>query len=268
MSTIVTALFMLLSLAFSEKGDSKEMYSLNGFLKDNYILSFNEDFSSDELDLNTFNIELRDAGWVNNELQTYTDRKENLSVTEGILKIKAIKEEYNKAEFTSSRITTQGKRNWRHGRFEVSAKLPAVQGTWPAIWLLSESISTEPWPKCGEIDIMEHINKDNKVYGTVHTDKYNHMHGNQLGGEIDIASIDKNFNTYGIEWNSSSIVWFVNNQIFYRIDRDAKFEDGEWPFDKKYFLILNMAIGGFWPGDPDENFKEADFLIDWIRVYE
>ena len=260
-------IFIFLTMLHSNSQGKEKNTSVKGLLKKDYTLKWFENFDENQINLNRFNIEIQDAGWVNNELQAYTDNHKNIFIDNSILYIKAIKEKHGSAGYTSGRITTQGKSNWKYGRFEIRAKVPKENGSWPAIWLLSESINEDGWPKCGEIDIMEHINKENIVYGTVHSDQYNHMKENQLGGKIEIENLDKDFHTFGIEWTENSIIWFLDDNIYYQINK-GDYLEGEWPYDQEYFLIMNLAVGGFWPGNPDEDFKTVGFEIDWIRVYE
>ena len=239
----------------------------NGILKDDYNLIWIENFNDENLDTNKWNIEVRESGWVNNELQAYTNRSDNLYIYNKKLVIEGKKELYKDADYTSGRINTSNKFNFKYGRIEVNAKIPKIKGVWPAIWLLSETISEEGWPKCGEIDIMEHINTEDIIYGTIHTEMYNHMNNNQLGGDTTIFNIDNEFNVFGFEWNENSLVWFINDKEYFRVDKKKYFKKN-WPFDKKYFIIINQAIGGFWPGMPDSDYKNSKFYIDWIKVYQ
>ena len=242
-------------------------YEKNGILKNNYQLVWSEFFITEKIDTTKWNIELRDPGWVNNELQAYTDKKDNIYINNNNLIIQGIKENYQGAEYTSGRINTNGKSSWKYGRFEIRAKIPKQKGIWPAIWLLSETIFTDGWPKCGEIDIMEHINNEDIIYGTIHSEEYNHMTETQIGGNVTIKDLDSTFHTFGLEWNSESLVWFIDDKVYHRVDKKDYFKE-EWPFDNPYFLIINQAIGGFWPGDPDKNFKTTEYIIDWIRIYQ
>ena len=114
---------------------------------------------------------------------------------------------------------------------------------------------------------MEHINNEDVIYGTIHSEKYNHIKKNQIGGKTIVDDISSNFHTYGLEWNSESILWFVDNKIYFSLDKKDYFKK-TWPFDNEYFLIINQAIGGFWPGEPEENFKTSDYIIDWIKIYQ
>ena len=239
----------------------------SGLLKENYKLVWNEKFSSETLDTNSWNIELRKPGWVNNELQAYTDREQNIYIENNNLIIRAVKENYNDANYTSGRINTSGKYSWKYGRFEIRAKIPKKKGVWPAIWLLSDNIFSEGWPKCGEIDIMEHINNEDIIYGTIHSEEYNHMTETQIGGNVTIENLDTQFHTFGLEWNSESLIWFIDDKIYHRVNKKEYFKD-KWPFDSNYFLIINQAIGGFWPGNPSEDFTDSEYIIDWIKVYQ
>ena len=193
--------------------------------------------------------------------------KKKLFVKNNNLFIRGIKEKHGVAQYTSGRINTSKKFNWKYGRFEVRAKISKQKGVWPAVWLLSENIEIDGWPKCGEIDIMEHINNEDVIYGTIHSEKYNHIKKNQIGGKTIVDEISSIFHTYGLEWNSESILWFVDNKIYFSLDKKDYFKK-TWPFDNEYFLIINQAIGGFWPGEPEVNFKTSDYIIDWIKIYQ
>jgi beta-glucanase (GH16 family) len=238
-----------------------------GILKNNYTLVWSELFNDDNIDTTKWNIEIKDPGWVNNELQAYTDKKDNLYIDDNNLIIEAIQEDYRQANYTSGRINTYTKLSWKYGRFEIRAIIPKHKGIWPAIWLLSETILTDGWPNCGEIDIMEHINNENIIYGTIHSKEYNHLTETQIGGNVIVNDLDTQFHTYGLEWNSESIIWLIDDKQYYKIDKSEYFKE-EWPFDNKFFLIINQAVGGFWPGDPDIHFTKSQFIIDWIKIYQ
>ena len=254
---------LILVILFSSNCNRIESKIINN---KNYKLAWHENFHNN-FDENSWNIEIKDPGWVNNELQAYTSREENLYLENNSLVIKSVKEKYGDAKYTSARITTQNKISWEYGYFEIKAKFDFQNGTWPAIWLLSEKISTVGWPICGEIDIMEHINDERKIYGSLHSEKYNHMIGNNLGNSYSLENSLDSFNIYGLEWNKDFIKWYVNDNLFYSIYKDEYFGQN-WPYDGKYFLIINQAIGGDWPGLPLESFNYSKFIIDWIKVYK
>jgi len=239
----------------------------NGVLKNNYTLVWSEFFDDNIIDTTKWNIEIRDPGWVNNELQAYTDKKDNIYINKNNLIIQSLKENYRQANYTSGRINTNTKFSFEYGKIEIHAKVPKHKGIWSAIWLLGEDILTEGWPNCGEIDIMEHINNENTIYGTVHSEEYNHLTNTQIGGNIIVDDLDTQFHTYGLEWSSSSIIWLIDNKQYYKIDKNEYFKY-DWPFDNNFFLIINQAVGGFWPGDPDINFTKSRFIIDWIKIYQ
>lgn len=206
-------------------------------------------------------------GWGNNELQYYTASRNNSFVEDGKLLIKALKPN---DKWTSARMVTKTKGDWLYGRVEVKAKLPAGKGTWPAIWMLPTDWEYGGWPASGEIDIMEHVGYEmGKIHGTIHTEAYNHSIGTQLGASVDVANVDNEFHEYVVDWTPEKIVWYVDSVEYYRVANENKTYK-EWPFDKRFHLILNIAVGGNWGGaqgvDPDLN--EATMEVDYVRVYQ
>jgi beta-glucanase (GH16 family) len=214
-----------------------------------------------------WNFETGGGGWGNNELQFYTNSRDNSYISNGTLKIHARKSQ--NGTWTSARMVTSGKASWKYGRFEIRAKLPAGRGTWPAIWMMPQSPAYGIWPRSGEIDIMEHVGYDmNKIHGTIHTEAYNHKSGTQKGGSITLPQVNNQFHIYAIEWTVSEIRWYANNQLYFTFKNENK-TYREWPFDQAFFLILNIAIGGDWGGAQgiDPNLAEALMEIDYIRIY-
>lgn len=202
-------------------------------------------------------------GWGNNELQYY--QKENARIENGQLVITAKKEDVSDASYTSVRMKTQGKKTWRYGKIEARIKMPAFQGVWPAFWMLGDNIGNVGWPNCGEIDVMEHVNTEQRTYGTVHyTDgnqSYKHVGGNK---EIDVTQ----YHTYTIDWDENRILWFVDNVQYHEFNI-ANNVDGTHEFHKPFFILLNMAIGGNWPGfSIDDSAFEAEMYVDYVRVYQ
>lgn len=209
-----------------------------------------------------------DHGWGNNELQNYTSDSENAFVVNGVLTIKAIK---NGEKWTSARLVSKNKRDFLYGRIEVSAKLPLGVGTWPAIWMLPTDWSYGGWPESGEIDIMEHVGYEpGVVHGTVHTKAYNHKIGTQVGDTILVPDFAEKFHVYAIEWDSTKIDFFVDDQKYFTFENDHKDDFLTWPFNKRFHLILNIAIGGDWGGVQgiDPAMEEATMKVDYVRVYE
>ncbi len=222
-------------------------------------------------DSTRWNYNVGGHGWGNNELQYYTAMDTmNARVEKGVLKISALKQPKENSQFTSARLLTENKADFKYGKIEVRAKLPAGQGTWPAIWMLGKNIDKAGWPLCGEIDIMEHVgyNKDS-IFGTIHTESYNHMKGTQKGKGIFILNPYEQFHVYAIEWTPEKIDFMVDGVLYNRITNEHLSEK-EWPFDQPFFLIINLAIGGNWGGVKgiDENIFPAVFEIDYVRVFE
>ncbi len=207
------------------------------------------------------------GGWGNNELQTYTSNLSNSWIENGKLFIKAVKANNS---WTSARLVTRQKGDWLNGRIEVKAKLPLGKGTWPAIWMLPTDWIYGDWPKSGEIDIMEQVGYDpGVIYGTVHTEAYNHSIGTQKGGNFTQADAQTTFHVYAIEWSQTEIKWFVDDNLYFTFNNENNTYK-EWPFDKRFHLILNIAIGGDWGGAQgiDPNLTQAVMEVEYVRVYQ
>ena len=201
------------------------------------------------------------GGWGNNEAQYYTNRAENVIVSSGTLKIKTLKESYQGSNYTSARILSKGKFSIKYGKVEIRAKLPSGGGTWPALWMLGDNIDSVSWPACGEIDIMEHIgNQLNKIYGTLHYP--GRSGGSADGATINISNATTEFHLYSLDWRADSIKFYVDNQLFKTFVNSANV-----PFNQKFFLIMNCAIGGNFGGSIDPNFVSSTFEVDYVRVY-
>jgi beta-glucanase (GH16 family) len=211
-----------------------------------------------------------ELGYVRNEeAQYYTARRANLRVENGTLVIEAHREAYQGFAFTSASVATIDRRQFRYGRVEVRAKLPRGRGTWPAIWLLGGDIGEVGWPQSGEIDVMEHVGHEpGRIYGTVHTPAFNHTLGTSKGGSIKLPEPWKAFHTYAVEWSAERIEFFVDEQRYFSFAKQAD-DPAVWPFDKPFYLILNLAIGGAWGGERgiDEAAFPQRFLVDYVRVY-
>ncbi len=210
-------------------------------------------------------------GWGNNELQVYTvEREENASVNGEYLFINALNENWGDYNYTSARLTTKGKGDWLYGRIEVMAKLPSGRGTWPAIWMLPADNAYGEWPKSGEIDIMEHVGYDpDSIHATVHTATFNHIKGTQKGKSFYVSNSERNFHLYAIEWFPEKIDFFFDKTKVFTFKNTLGGSD-EWPFDKPFYLILNVAIGGNWGGvqGVDNNIFPASMEVDYVRVYK
>ncbi|MBI3883142.1 MAG: family 16 glycosylhydrolase [Sphingobacteriales bacterium] len=227
----------------------------------NWQLVWQDDFNTIS---NDWTFETGGTGWGNNELQYY--RQENASIVNGNLVITAKKEDFGGKNYTSARMKTQGKKFWKYGKIEIRAATPAVQGIWPAFWLLGENITNTSWPACGEIDILEHINTDSKNYGTMH---WANAEGNYVsyGGNIDVAGLT-NFHTFSVEWTSTAIKWFIDGVKYHEASIANNINSTD-EFHENFFLILNVAVGGNWPGNNiDNNSLPSTLVVDYIKVYQ
>jgi beta-glucanase (GH16 family) len=208
------------------------------------------------------------GGWGNNESETYTSSSDNASVSNGILTVKAIK---TGGVWTSARLKTSGLHSWKYGYIEARMKVPPEKGTWPAFWMLPEDRSYGTWPCSGEIDIMEHAPSTsglNTVHSTVHYGDSAAGHTYASCARKTIAGASTGFHTYGVEWTASFLKFYYDGTFagsaYYKNDRDWT----EWPFDKKFHIIINLAMGGTLGGTIDSSITSAEFQIDWIRVWK
>lgn len=212
-----------------------------------------------------------DWGWGNNELQFYTEADaDNAYVCSGTLKIVARREKTGEKDYTSARLVTKGKGDWLYGMVKVRAKLPTGRGSWPAIWMLPTDGEYGGWPASGEIDIMENVGYEpEEIVSTAHTAKYNHVIGNQESGRYDVPDCFEEFHDYTLEWDENSWRVYVDDSLIYVYENDGGgFES--WPFDKRFHLILNLAVGGNWGGKMgvDETLFPKVFEVDYVRVYQ
>jgi len=243
---------------------------------DEWKLVWNDEFDYTGLpDSNKWVYETGGHGWGNNEKQYYVEKSiENSVVKNGVLSIIALKKEYKNLHYTSAKLTTYKKVKLQYGKIEIMAKLPKGKGNWPAIWMLPESIQTkeESWPLCGEIDIMEHVGKDPEVVHTsLHSLLYNHVKGTQITHFEKMPDVFNSFHKYGIEWTKESIAFYIDDKLFYESfkSQDGRVATNEgWPFDKPYYLILNLAVGGNWGGEVDDSIFPNEMQIDFVRVYK
>jgi beta-glucanase (GH16 family) len=208
------------------------------------------------------------AGWGNNELQYYTKRTENVKVENGYLLITAQKESYNESSYTSARLTTKGKFDQAYGRFEARIRLPYGQGMWPAFWLLGANIDQVGWPKCGEIDIMEYRGQEpTKLLGTVHGPGYSGGASITKSYSLLNDRFDTGFHIFGIEWGPEYINYYVDNVLYNQITPSDV--TGEWVFDHPFYIIINLAVGGNFVGNPNsQTVFPQTMLVDYVRVYQ
>jgi beta-glucanase (GH16 family) len=234
---------------------------------------------SDEFDYNglpdtkkwSFDVAGNSSGWGNNEAQFYTsDRLQNAQVKDGFLTITALKEDHEGRKYTSARLRTASKGDWLYGRFEIRAKLPDGRGMWPAIWMLPTDWKYGGWPASGEIDIMENVGYDPYwIVASAHTRLYNHVQGTQKNNKISIPDCYTGFHVYALEWEASAYRIYVDDQLYFTFKNEGTgFE--AWPFDQKFHLLLNVAVGGNWGGAKgiDDTIFPRSMVVDYVRVYQ
>ena len=229
-----------------------------------YQLVWTEEFNYEgKPDASKWNYEVGGGGWGNNESQVYTNEEKNAYVSDGALKITVLKEG---SGYTSARITTKNKGDWKYGLMEIKAKIPTGVGTWPAIWMMPTESKYGGWPRSGEIDIMETTGRrPTYIQGTVHTTNSGSA---GAGGATTISNSTTEWNRYQIEWTDKYIKFMVNDQPYYTYYHITGADTNSWPFDQKFFFILNIAMGGNMGGAIDSDFEEAHMLVDYVRVYQ
>ena len=229
--------------------------------KNNYKLIWSDEFNGNTIDTSSWNFEIGGHGWGNHEQEYY--QQANASVANGNLIIEGRKENVGENHYTSSRMTTKGKHEFLYGKIEARIKIPVGTGFWPAFWMLGANINEVDWPKCGEIDIMEHINTDSLLFGTPHW----HNNGHVMKGDT-IAYTPSAYHVYAIEWDENSIRWFVDGKQYHTLDITNNVNSTE-EFHKPFYLLLNLALGGDWPGQTiDDSKLPAKMYVDYVRVYE
>ncbi len=210
------------------------------------------------------------GGWGNNELQYYTNSIDNASVANGKLTITAKKEVKENRNYTSARLVTRGKGDFLYGRFEIKAKLPAGKGTWPAIWMLPTDWAYGDWPKSGEIDIMEHVGYDQDVvHISAHTEAYYFKINTQKTSTRKIQNASTEYHVYRMDWTPYALRGYIDDQLTFEFINEGK-GSAVWPFDKKFHLLLNIAVGGDWGGAQgmDESIYPVAMDVDYVRVYK
>jgi hypothetical protein len=237
---------------------------------DGYSLVWNDEFSTSTIS-NDWVFETGTGcpnlcGWGNNELQFY--RRENAWIDEGVLVIEARKENHQGSVYTSTRMKTQGRQSFKYGRIDIRALLPKGQGIWPAIWMLGDNITTVGWPKCGEIDIMEMIGgqgREKTTHGTIHWDNNGH---NYTGGSYTLqqGTFADAYHVFSIIWDEQEIKWLLDDKLFHTINITPNHMT---EFHEKFFFLFNIAVGGNWPGKPNESTVFPQQLkVDYIRVFQ
>ncbi|HSC88520.1 MAG TPA: glycoside hydrolase family 16 protein [Polyangiaceae bacterium] len=237
---------------------------------DGWRLVWSDEFNGPSIDESKWAYEVQRPGWVNNELQNYTSRRaENARIENGQLVIEARRDWYQGYEYSSARLKTQGKVSWTYGKVEARLQVPTGWGTWPAFWMMPDDFS-RGWPACGEIDIMEHVGYDaNVIHATTHSQKYNWKGTQQRTSATPVPGATSGFKTYTAEWFPDRIDFSVDGRKYFTSPNDNTGDDA-WPFNKRFYIILNLAVGGDWGGAKgvDPNVWPEQMRVDWVRVYQ
>ena len=267
---------LILFITCQEPKSSEKQPVVNEWDKEGWALVWNDEFDGPALNLEKWSYEIGGHGWGNNELQYYSDDDSTAFIQDGKLVIRAdlvpqgTGSSDNLRYFSSARLRTSGKGDWRYGRIEVKAKLALGQGIWPAIWMLPTDWMYGGWPESGEIDIMEHVGYDpGRVHGSIHTGSYNHKINTQRGGSKLLDKISSKFYVYAIEWYEDRIDFLINDAKYFSFQNDGKNDFNTWPFNQRFHLLINIAVGGDWPGSPDETTQfPTEMEVEYVRVYE
>ena len=237
---------------------------------DGMTMIFEDNFDGNSLDATTWTHETGTGtnGWGNFELQSYTP--DNTTLQDGHLIITAKEQQSGGADYTSSRIISQGKFDFRYGRVDIRAAIPEGQGLWPALWMLGTNFNSVGWPACGEIDIMEKVGgtgRENTIHGTVHWQ--NSGQHAEFGGDVSLSTnTTSQFHVYSIVWTSTRISWYIdgNTTPFHVIDTSPGELD---EFRREFFLIMNVAVGGLWPGSPNASTTfPQHMIVDYVRIFQ
>jgi beta-glucanase (GH16 family) len=244
-----------------------------------YTLAWSDEFSSangSAPDATKWAYDLGGGGWGNQELESYTSRTQNVQIQNGNLVITALQENYTGTDgiarnYTSARLKTQNLFTQTYGRFEARIKIPKGQGIWPAFWMLGNDISQNGWPKCGEIDIMENIGREpGIVHGSLHGPS-SVAHTSDSTSTVSLPpgkNYSDDFHIYAIQWEPGTVRFYVDSDNYANLTQAQWPVGGQWVFDHPFFMIMNVAIGGVWPGSPDASTQfPQQMLVDYVRVY-
>jgi beta-glucanase (GH16 family) len=246
--------------------------------KPNWILTWSDEFNAPDgtpIDSHKWTAETGGNGWGNNELEYYTTSTRNARQEHGALVIEAIHEPHTGADgvqrsYTSARLKTEGKFSQAYGRFEARIKMPRGKGIWPAFWMLGDDIASVGWPKCGEIDIVENLGSEPSIaHGTIHGPGYSGDHG--IGSPFTLPHgkrFSDKFHVFAVEWEPQEIRFYVDDNLYATRRPNDLPAGAHWVYDHPFFILLNLAVGGNWPGNPDNTTKfPQKMLVDYVRVY-
>jgi beta-glucanase (GH16 family) len=266
-SALATALAALAASTFSAAAQAPAADAARIPAPPGWVLDWHDEFDGPALDRSLWGEETGDPKNGNGEQQFYTGRPDNLRVADGRLVIEARREQMGGMAYTSARINTRGRAERTHGRYEARIKIPRGQGIWPAFWLLGADCGKVHWPRCGEIDIMENIGKEPAlVHGTLHGPGYSGAQAIGKPQAIERGAFADDYHVYAIEWAPRAIRWYRDGILYHTATPDTV--GGDWVFEQPFFVILNLAVGGFWPGNPDATtVLPQQMLVDWVRVY-
>ena len=239
------------------------------WVRSGWEMVWHDEFEGSQINGDYWTHEVGGSGWGNGEAQYYTDDPNNAYVADGMLVIKALEENKLGKLFTSARLSTQGKVEPQYGRIEARIKLPTGQGIWPAFWMLGTNIDSVGWPYSGEIDIMENIGSEpSTIHGTVHGPRYSG--GDGVGASKRLPGGERytdDFHIFAIEWEPEEIRWYMDGSMYSKLTPAAV--PGEWVFDHPFYIIINLAVGGAWPGYPDDTTTFPQTMeVDYVRIYE
>ena len=270
--TMLSALLTAVTLMAQTGSGLTTTHDESGYVPEGYELAWSDEFDGDDLNTDDWKFEIQNAGWVNHELQRYVGKtfrgKRVVGVADGRLSIVCQKID---GEIVSGRIKARPNEGWRYGYFEARIKLPKGKGTWPAFWMMPVNVdwNTNPWPRCGEIDIMEEVGyHPNYVSSSIHCDAYNHTNCTQKTHEMYLQTAEDEYHIYGLEWTAGQMTFYVDGrqQLQFKKERDLH---AVWPFHYAFYPILNLAWGGDWGGAQgvDESALPCELLVDYVRVY-
>ncbi len=279
MKTIVVKLLSVTLFLIGISGQNSATANKNGSsgpesVNCRYKLVWNDEFDYSGLpDSRKWSYDTRGnaGGWGNNEAQNYTSQQlKNSEVKDGFLYINAIKEDYEGKKYTSARLITRLKGDWLYGKIEVRAKLPEGKGLWPAIWMMPTDSEYGGWPASGEIDIMENVGFDPCVIvASAHTHAYNHVKGTHKNAKTTISDCYTVFHNYILEWETNEYRVYIDDKLYFTFKNEGTGSKA-WPFDKRFYLLLNVAIGGNWGGQQgiDDTIFPRSMVVDYVRVYQ